>query len=66
MKSLLSLRIEELSRKMSDLKSRKASLEKDLLITLKSSRDTQTSMVSSDKERVATVNSRYSLKVPYM
>ena len=38
MNSLLSLRIEELSRKMTDPKSRKASLEKDLLITLKSSR----------------------------
>ena len=63
MNSLLSLRIEELSRKMTDPKSRKASLEKDLLITLKSSRNTQISLVSSDKERVAIVNSRYSLNV---
>ena len=40
MNSLLLFRIKELSRKMSDLKSRKASLEKDVLITSKSSRDT--------------------------
>lgn len=63
MNSLLLLRIKELSRKMSDLKSRKASLEKDVLITLKSSRDTQLSLVSCDEESVAIINSRYSLNV---
>lgn len=63
MNSLLLLRIKELSRKMSDLKSRKASLEKDVLITLKSSRDTQLSLVSCDEESVAIINSRHSLNV---
>lgn len=63
MNSLLLLRIKELSRKMSDLKSRKASLEKDVLTTLKSSRDTQLSLVSSDEESVAIINSRYSLNI---
>ena len=48
---------------MSDLKSRKASLEKDVLITLKSSRDTQLSLVSCDEESVAIINSRHSLNV---
>ena len=48
---------------MSDVKSRKVSLEKDLLITLKSPRDTHISLVSCDKERVAIVNSRYSFNV---
>ena len=48
---------------MSDLKSRKASLENDVLTTLKSSRDTQLSLVSSDEESVAIINSRYSLNV---
>ena len=63
MNLLLLLRIKELSRKKSDLKSRKASLEKDVLITLKSSRDTQLSLVSCDEESIAIINSRHSLNV---
>ena len=63
MNSLLSLRIDEISRKMSDIRSRKASLENDLLTTLKSSRDTQLNMLSGDEHSISVVNSRYSLNV---
>ena len=62
MKSLLELRISEISRKMSDIKSRKVALENDLLKTLKSSRDVQINLLSDDdEESTRIVNLRHSL-----
>ena len=61
MNSLVSIWIDEISRKMSDIRSRKASLENDLLTTLKSSHDTQLNMLSGDENSISVGNSRYSL-----
>lgn len=60
---LLSLKIDEISRKMSDIRSCIVFLENDLLTTLKTSCDTQFSMLSGDEQSISDVNSRHSLNV---
>ena len=52
MNALLLLRIQEISGRMSENRSRKASLEKDLLATLQSSREAQLKFLSGDDDEV--------------
>ena len=64
MNALLRHRIEEISRKIAESKTRITSLEQEFLSVLQSSRDAQLRLLSSeDTDKISIVNHRYSLNV---
>ena len=64
MNSLLSLRIVEISRELSESSAQKASLERKFLIVLKNSRDAQLKLLpDEDAHNIAIINQRHSLNI---